>query len=100
VTSPKRTPVAPDIPAIAEFLPGYATTGWQGILAPRGTPAPVVALLNKEIVSILKTPEVRERFLAMGAEPAGSSPAEFTAFIRSETAKWTKLLRDAGIKAE
>jgi len=100
VTSPRRTPVAPDIPAIAEFLPGYATTGWQGILVPRGTPAPVVARLNKEIVSLLKAPEVRERFLAMGAEPAGSSPAEFGAFIRSETAKWTKLLHDAGIKAE
>jgi tripartite-type tricarboxylate transporter receptor subunit TctC len=100
ITSPKRSPVAPDVPANAEFLPGYAMTGWQGLLAPRGTPVQVVALLNRHIVAILKAPDVRERFLAMGAEPSPSSAAEFAVFIKGETAKWTKLLHDAGIRSE
>ncbi len=100
VTSPKRTPVALEIPAISEFIAGYAMTGWQGILAPRRTPEPVVALLNKHIVAILKSPEVRERFLAMGAEPVGNSPTEFNAFIKLEITKWARLLRDVGIQSD
>jgi tripartite-type tricarboxylate transporter receptor subunit TctC len=100
VTSPKRSPVAPEVPAIAEFVPGYATTGWQGFLAPRGTPAPIIGLLNKQIVAILKSPEISERMLAMGAETVGGSPAEFSAFIRVEMARWSALLRNAGIKGE
>jgi tripartite-type tricarboxylate transporter receptor subunit TctC len=101
VTTAKRTPAAPDIPTIAEAgVPGYVFATWFGILAPAGTPRPIVAKLNREIVGILEAPEMKERLTKSGAEVTTSTPEAFALYLKSETAKWTKVLKDAGIKAE
>jgi len=81
-------------------VPGYDAGSWNGVLAPAATPGPIVAKLNREIVRILHAPETRERFVREGAEPIGNSPAEFTAFIKSEMAKWAKVVKAAGIKPD
>ena len=101
VTSATRSKSAPDIPTLAESgAPGYEATGWFGVLVPAGTPTEIVSKLNGEIGSILKVPEVEERFLKFGAEGGGGSPADFARFIQSEQAKWGRIIREAGIKAE
>ena len=101
VSSAKRSSAAPDIPTIAEAgVPGYEATQWFGILAPAGTPGAIVDRLHREIVRALKDPEVRDRLVADGADPVGSSPDEFAAFIRSESVKWAKVVTDIGIKPE
>ena len=101
VSSAKRVPLLPDVPTIAESaLPGFETGTWYGIVAPAGTPQPVVARLNREINRILNLSDVQEKLLAQGLEPAGDSPAEFSALIRSEIAKYAKIVKAAGIKAE
>jgi tripartite-type tricarboxylate transporter receptor subunit TctC len=101
VTSAKRAVGAPDIPTIAEAgVPGYEATQWFGTLAPAGTPADIVNRLHKEIVRVLAIPDMRERFAADGAEPVGSTPEEFLAYIRAETAKWADVIKQAGIKPE
>jgi len=84
----------------ASGVPGYDAGSWNGVLAPAATPGPIVAKLNREIVRILHAPETRERFVREGAEPIGNSPAEFTAFIKSEMAKWAKVVKAAGIKPD
>ncbi len=99
VTGASRTVTAPDIPTVAESgVPGFDAVGWFGVVAPAGTPAPIVARLNAEIVDALKLPEVRQRLLAGGAEPATSTPEEFGRLIRSESAKWAKVIKAAGVK--
>jgi len=99
VTGASRTVTAPDIPTVAESgVPGFDAIGWFGVVAPAGTPAPIVARLNAEIVDALKLPEVRQRLLAGGAEPATSTPEEFGRLIRSESAKWAKVIKAAGVK--
>jgi tripartite-type tricarboxylate transporter receptor subunit TctC len=101
VTSAKRTAVVPDMPTIAESgLPGYEVGNWYAILAPAATPAAIVARLNAEINTALKVAEVRKRFLELAADPVGSSPAELGMYIRSEIAKWAKVIKLAGIKPE
>jgi tripartite-type tricarboxylate transporter receptor subunit TctC len=101
VTSARRAAGAPDIPTIAEAgVPGYEATQWFGVLAPTGTPRDIVNRLNGEIVRVLKSPEVRDRLSADGAEPVGSAPEEFAAYIRSETAKWAGVIKSAGINPE
>jgi tripartite-type tricarboxylate transporter receptor subunit TctC len=100
VTSAKRSQVAPEIPAIAEFVPGYASTGWQGILAPAATPVRIVAKLSAAIAPGMRIPEVRDGLIAVGADPVGSTPEEFSAFRAAEFAKLSKLVVQAGIKAE
>jgi tripartite-type tricarboxylate transporter receptor subunit TctC len=101
VTSGKRSRALPEIPTVAEAgLPGYDSTQWYGVLAPAGTPREIVARLHGEIVRALRDPEVGKRLEADGAEAVGSSPEEFSAFIRSETEKWAKVARAAGIKPE
>ena len=100
VTSPKRSPVLPDVPTVAETVPGYAAGPWYGMLAPAGTPAAVIALLNKEVVKILHTPELKDNLSAEGAEPIGSSPAEFAALLKEETERWGKVVRQADIRVE
>lgn len=81
-------------------MPGFELTPWYGVVTRAGTPKPVVAKLNREIVGILKTAEMRERITKAGAEPSGMTTAEFAAFLKSESAKWGKLVRDSGAKAE
>jgi tripartite-type tricarboxylate transporter receptor subunit TctC len=101
VSSARRVPLLPDVPTIAEAaLPGFETGTWYGIVAPAGTPPPVVARLNREVNRILALPDVQEKLLAQGLEPAGNTPAEFAAMIRSEIAKYAKIVKAAGIKAE
>jgi tripartite-type tricarboxylate transporter receptor subunit TctC len=101
VTSTQRSKSAPDIPTLAESgAPGYEATGWFGVLVPAGTPQDIVTRLNSEIGAILKMPDVEERFLKFGAEGGGGSPADFARFIQSEQAKWGRIIREAGIKAE
>jgi tripartite-type tricarboxylate transporter receptor subunit TctC len=101
VSSARRVPLLPDVPTIAEAaLPGFETGTWYGIVAPAGTPKPVVERLNREINRILTLPDVREKLLAQGLEPAGNSPAEFDAMIRAEIVKYAKIVKAAGIKAE
>ena len=97
----KRTALAPDVPTVAEAgVPGYEVNVWFGLVAPAGTPREVVLKLNAEALKILAMPDVRERFLAQGVEPVGSTPEQFGEHIRSQMAKWAKVVRDAGVKAE
>jgi tripartite-type tricarboxylate transporter receptor subunit TctC len=101
VTSPRRSAALPDVPTVAEAgLPGYDSTQWYGVLAPAGTQREIVARLHGAIVRALRDPEVGKRLAADGAEPVGSSPEEFAAFIKSETEKWAKVAQAAGIKPE
>jgi len=101
VSGAKRTSLAPDIPTVAEAgVPGYELTVWFGLVAPAGTPREIVQKLNAESLRILAMPDVRERFLAQGVEPLGSTPEQFGDHIRSQMAKWSTVVRDAGVKAE
>jgi tripartite-type tricarboxylate transporter receptor subunit TctC len=97
VTTAKRSPALPDVPTIAEAgVPGYEATSWFGLLAPAGTPAPIVAKLNASILKALADPEVKKKLAEQGAESHGEKPEEFAAFIKSETAKWGKVVKESG----
>ncbi|MET0867982.1 MAG: tripartite tricarboxylate transporter substrate binding protein [Pseudorhodoplanes sp.] len=99
VTSLQRTPSLPDIPTFDELgLKGYESIGWYGVIAPAGTPPDIIKKLNEAFVETLKEPEVVERIRSVGAEPAPMTPAQFSAFIRNETAKWSEVIQKAGIK--
>ncbi len=99
VLGAKRSPIAPDVPTVAESgLPGFEVTSWFGVVAPAKTPREVITKLNREIVGILKMPDVRERLLAQGGEPVGNTPEEFGQMIRSETKKFADIIKSAGIK--
>jgi tripartite-type tricarboxylate transporter receptor subunit TctC len=101
ITGSRRSPGAPDIPTLAEQgVPGYEAYGWHGIFAPAKTPADVAAFLERELMEILKTPEMRTSLAQQGAEVVASSSAEFTQFLRGDFAKWQKLFRELGIKPE
>lgn len=101
VTGTKRAPGADDIPTIAEAgLPGYEAVQWYGVLAPAATPRDIITKLHAGVVRALQNPDVRQRLLNDGAEPVGSSPEEFAAYLRSETTKWAKVIQAAGIKPE
>jgi len=98
VTSAKRSALLPDLPTIGETLPGYSASGWYGLLAPAGTPKPVITRLHAEAVKALRAPDVVEKLSSQGAEPVASSPEEFAAFIRSETDKWANLVKVANMR--
>jgi tripartite-type tricarboxylate transporter receptor subunit TctC len=101
VTSVARSQALPELPTIAESgVPGYEASTWYGVLAPAHTPGAAVARLHENIVRILAVPETRERLADQGFEPVGSSPEEFGAYIKSEIAKWGKVIGDAGIRPE
>jgi tripartite-type tricarboxylate transporter receptor subunit TctC len=100
VTSSKRSATAPEIPAVGESVPGYDHEPWNGLLAPAKTPNAVVAKLNAEVVRILSTPDVKKIFSNEGAEAVGNSPEAFAAIVKSESAKWAKVINTAGIKIE
>ena len=101
VTSLKRTAGAPEIPTIAEAgVPGYEAVQWYGVLAPANTPRPIITRLHGDIVKVLQQPNVKELLGKDGAEPVGSTPEQFAAFIKAETAKWAKVVKDAGIQPE
>ena len=96
----KRTPVLPGVPTVAETLPGYSSENWWGLLAPAGTPQPVIDRLYGAVSEVLQSKETSQRMENEGAEPVRMAPAEFKRFISSELAKWGKVAREAGIKAE
>jgi tripartite-type tricarboxylate transporter receptor subunit TctC len=100
-SGPTRSPIAADLPTVAESgVPGYEVMVWFGLVAPAGTPREVIAKLNAEVLKILAMPDVRERFLAQGVEPMGSTPEQFGEHIRAQMTKWAKVVTDAGVKAE
>ena len=100
VTSIKRVPQLPDVPAIAEVLPGYEFTTWQGLLAPRNTPRSVIDSLNARIKKSLSAPEHIKRFNDIGLDIIASTPDEFAVHLKKETEKWGKVIRERGMKAE
>jgi len=100
VTSSERIPSLPDTPPVAEFLPGYEAAGWIGVAAPAGTPEAIVDTLSKQLVAAVADEKIRMRFAELGAIPVSRGPAEFAKFIAAETAKWGKVIRDAGIKPD
>ena len=101
VSGAKRNAAMPDVPTIAEAgVPGYEVSNWWGILAPAGTPQPVLDRLYKEINVILDSPETRKRFELEGAEVIRMKPAEITSFVAKETEQWTRVVKEAGIKPE
>jgi len=101
VTTAKRSALAPDLPTIAESgLPGFDINTWFGIFVPAGTPRAIVERLHAEFTRALAAPDVREKMLALGAEPVGNRPEEFAAYIRSEAAKYARVIRASGAKAD
>jgi tripartite-type tricarboxylate transporter receptor subunit TctC len=100
VTTAKRAELLSDLPTLSEFLPGYDATGWNGIGAPRGTPAAIIEKLNKEISAIVRDPAMKTRFITLGVEPLSMTPAEFGKRIADDTEKWAKVIKFANIKAE
>ena len=100
VTGAKPSSLAPGLPTLAETVPGFVLENWWGILVPKGTPPAIVGKLNGAIANVLVQREVKERYAALGIEPISSTPAQLATHIRSESDKYAKLIRDAGIKAE
>ena len=100
VTSPQRTPLAPELPAIAETFPGYETRIWYGLVAPANTPKAVVTKVHDVVSASLAKPDVKSKLAGLGLEPAPLPPEEFAAFIKQEIAKWTREIREAGIQPE
>src|SRR5206468_2851045 len=101
VSSAKRMSAIPDVPTIAESgVPGFETGSWQGIVAPTGTPPDVVATLNSTVIAILGSADMRANLAKQGAEVRTNSPQEFANFIRTEKAKWAKVVKDANVKIE
>jgi len=101
VTSTKRAPALPDVPTIAESgVPGFEATSWFGILGPAGTPRDVVTKINAEANKALQSSEMKEKLLSQGAEAAGGSPEQFGDYIKSETVKWAKVVKESGAKVD
>jgi tripartite-type tricarboxylate transporter receptor subunit TctC len=100
VSSVKRSTILPEMPTIAETVPGFNMVGWQGFLVPAGTPGEITQRLHREIVTVFALPEVRQRMLELGYEPVGSSPREFAEFMRADTAQFARIISGAGIRLE
>ncbi len=101
VTSPQRLPMLPDVPTVSEGgLTGYDSTGWFGVVAPAGTPTPVIARLNAEITAALNDNEIKASMRNLGVEPAPGTAAEFEAYIKSETVKWARVIKTSGTKID
>ncbi len=97
---PRRLPLAPDVPTLAETLPGYEVVNWFGMVVPAATPRDVVTRLHGELIKVLRLPDVREKLNALGMDPVGSSAEAFGAFMQAETAKWARVIKEANIRAE
>ena len=100
VTTAARVEALPDIPTVGEFVSGYAAEGWNGVGAPRGTPAEIINKLNQEINAGLANPRIKARFAELSNLPMSMTPAQFGKFIAEETEKWAKVIRANHIKAE
>ena len=100
VGAKQRLSVLPEVPSIGETIPGYEARGWNGILAPAGTPKPVVDRLHREIVAVVRSPEFTQILTNEGATPVGNTPSEFDAIIRADIAKWSKIVKENNIHAQ
>ena len=100
VTSPKRSALIAELPTVAETLPGFEVVGWYGLAAPACTPKDAIARLNAETNRVLQTPDLIAKYNGLGFEPVGGTPDEASARIKSDVVRWTKIIRDAGIKAQ
>jgi tripartite-type tricarboxylate transporter receptor subunit TctC len=101
ISSLQRSPLLPEVPPIAESgLPGFEATAWFGVYAPAATPKDIVAKVSRELAAALRTPESRQRMAVLGAEPVGSTPEDMSRIVEAETAKWARVVRDAGIKID
>ncbi|HTE82558.1 MAG TPA: tripartite tricarboxylate transporter substrate binding protein, partial [Reyranella sp.] len=101
ITSTQRSPLAPDLPTMIEAgVPGYEMNGWNGIFAAKGTPPEIIARLHAELAAILRAPDVKDQFAALGAVPVGDTSDEFAVFLKADSARWGKLIREKGIKPE
>ena len=100
VTSLTRAPLLPDVPAMAEFLPGFEATSWHGMFAPGGTPKEIVEKVSAEVQRIMKLPHIQERMLGMGATPVGNTPEEFTQHIAVERKKWAEVVKASGVSLD
>jgi tripartite-type tricarboxylate transporter receptor subunit TctC len=100
VTTSKRWHLLPDLPTVAETVPGYDATSWYGILAPAGLPKEIVAKLGNELAKIVHGKEIKERFNSMGVEPVTGTPEQFSAYIREQVAKWSAVIKASGAEQE
>lgn len=100
LTSTKRAPAMPDLPTVAESVPGYEVISWYGVLAPAKTPRAIVAKLNAELVNVLRTPEIKERLARDGTEAVGNTPEAFADYIKAEIVKWAKVVKTSGAKMD
>jgi tripartite-type tricarboxylate transporter receptor subunit TctC len=100
ISSPRRSSQAPELPPVAETVPGFETGVWFGIFAPTATPAAVVARLNADINTVMQSREMREQLDKLGMEPMGGSPAEAQRFVREETAKWARVVAASGARID
>lgn len=101
VTGAQRSPAAPDIPTVAEAgLPGFEVSNWNALFAPAATPKEIIEKLHAEVVKVLLMPDMKERLLREGFTPVGNTPQEFAAYLSAETAKWNKVIKGAGIRAD
>ena len=98
ITSAQRVAVVPEVPTVAETYKGFESTTWFGLLVPSGTPKPIVERLSAEVMKVLQSPDVKARFAASGALPVQPGPAEFSALIKTDLAKWGRVIKEAGIK--
>ncbi|MEA2928836.1 MAG: hypothetical protein QOG38_1264, partial [Hyphomicrobiales bacterium] len=98
VTGATRSEVLPELPTVAEFVPGYEATSWYGLGAPKGTPLEIIDKLNREVAAILTDPKLKARFLELGATPLTGSPADFGKLVADETEKWAKVVKFSGAK--
>ena len=101
VTGPRRFPELPEVPTVAESgIPGYSATGWYGLFAPAGTPPQLVHRISAEAARAYSNPQARERLAQIGVDPVGSTPGEFVSFLRTEIAKWSKVVKEANIRID
>ena len=100
VSSSKRLPQLPDVPTVSEMIPGFLTGSWQGVLAPAGTPKPVIEKLHAEMAKIVKMPDVQEKLATLGAEPIEMTPDEFGSWMKTQVTNWAEVVKTAGIKIE
>ncbi|HYF21350.1 MAG TPA: tripartite tricarboxylate transporter substrate binding protein [Ramlibacter sp.] len=100
VASPQRSPLAPELAAVADAVPGFEADSWNGLMAPAGSPPAVIARLQQEIARFVRDADVKERFATLGADPVGNSTADFAQFLRAETVHYTKLVQEAKVKVD
>ena len=96
----KRSPLLPHVPTLSETLPGYEAMNWYGMVVRANTAGAVYKRISEELLTVLRSPDVKERIVSLGAAPVASAPDEFAAFLKSETAKWATIIRQAHVRAE